>query len=488
MPEVTIEMVKEIIKLALETILSLVMGSIYTAIKNRKKKIHISEYNYNLSRKVLLIDYFPLIVSAISAFFLLIMEIHEVNLLKQTWIIGNVVCVILGIKLVRYLKYNSLELNTIIILVLYNLFNMVLIIKPEKKEENVLNCIIYISILCGCWLNIEKEKVRDISYIVYCKEGSVYATEDPDIESEYVLIHTKTEKGRNVIKLNKDEFIKSECQIVDIKKEEKEDENKKMKDSLIRVWNRMLSEKLNLVNGIAIVGVLLLYRGVIQDIFARGLHLQALGVGIALILMFAAYKWIKAKVISLANFVGIICLEIMYLITNDKALYSANILIVGSILFLVLIIVALYLTWNGFRAKQKCVLTILICLSMIYITFASLYSSLYSMYSPRGMECFKIEQGMSWEQVLLAEDFLYYSGDMMFGTSLSDVSINYIDYYEFQEGNPELEYLEQADIIIHVAKVFSMFETIVFIVYIGIIIIQSKEREESRNEIQVQII
>lgn len=488
MPELSIEIVKDIIKLFFEPVWPLVASSIYTAVKNRKKKMHISEYSYNLSGKMLLIDYFPLTASIISAFFLLVMEIYEVDLLKQTWILGNVVCVILGIKLIRYLKYNYWGFNIMIILVLYNLFNVILILKPEKKEENILNCIMYIFIIYGCWLNIEKERVREIKYVVHCKEGVVYAIEDPDIESEYVLIHTKTENGRNIIKLNKDEFIKSECQIVDIKKEEKEDENKKMKDSLIKIWNKVFNEKLKLINGIVIVGVLFLYILVIQDVFAQNLHLEVLCMGVILLLVIGAYKWIKKKVILLANFVAIICLEVMYLIANDGVIYSVNILAACTILFSVLIIVALYLTWNGFRVKQRCVPTILICLSMIYITFASLYSSFYSMYSPRGMECFKIEQGMSWEQALLAEDFLYYSGDMMFGTSLSDVSINYIDCYELQEGDPNLEYWGQANIIIHVAKAFSMFETIVFIVYIGIIIIQSKEKEEVRSEIRVQII
>lgn len=76
---------------------------------------------------------------------------------------------------------------------------------------------------------------------------------------------------------------------------------------------------------------------------------------------------------------------------------------------------------------------------------------------------------------MLPIDFIYYSSDNLFGTDLSDVSINYIDYMDYQDtDNIESKYLdksEEAAFSIQLIKIMSLAESLLFILYISIIVL-----------------
>lgn len=245
---------------------------------------------------------------------------------------------------------------------------------------------------------------------------------------------------------------------------------------------------LDIANAVMVIGMPLFYQLAARDIMAENMHLQIFVPGVVTIMGFALYKLQRRKTISVMNYMAIIASEGIYLWTSDGIPYSTKVLCMFMVMFAIIILVALGLTWCIFKAGQRFPWMFAVCLIMIWVTYASFYSTIDSMYSIRGMGCFKLDQGMSYEQRPLAEDYLYYSGDMLLGTELSDVKIDYIDFLNFKENDPRSPYCEQADRVIKIAKAASLSETLVFVVYIGIIIIQSGEWHKDKNDLQVKLL
>lgn len=77
-------------------------------------------------------------------------------------------------------------------------------------------------------------------------------------------------------------------------------------------------------------------------------------------------------------------------------------------------------------------------------------------------------------------DFIYYSADTLFGTDISDVSIRYIDYMDLRDQNNIVsryaDQYEKGQIIPQIIKLLSLSESVLFIVYISIIVLGAEEK------------
>ncbi len=149
-----------------------------------------------------------------------------------------------------------------------------------------------------------------------------------------------------------------------------------------------------------------------------------------------------------------------------------------AVVFLLVAISALVLAWiaktNFIRSFN---VYLIVSIMTVILNFGGFYGSIYSMYLPYGLESFKIEQDMSSEQAVMPKDFLYYSADAFFGTAISDVSLRYIDPQDLLDADKVAsKYKDQykaANRSIDIVKLFSMLESILFLVYISIIVLNA---------------
>lgn len=432
----------------------------------------ISEYDYKLNKKVLYVNYYPLFL-CITYFLVLVCFEAQKRDAFIAHVIGNIICIAGGYVLIRRKNLKRVMGNIIIMLFMFNVVYIDIFYEFTSWKSVVSNLLFIIAVIISCCINITKEKVREVSYCTYCKDEIILSEKEPIIKDEYVLVYKKNEEGREIIKFNKDQFIKYVCNVQTVVKateERKESEVLEKKDNILKnrkVWNIIL-----------IIFVFVVYINSTRAIFAGWKHLICLFAGLMILMSFAGYRWIKEKKISFLNFIAIICLELVYLKVNDGEFYTPIILSILAVIFTFLVVLALRLVWDAFRVKKGWPVTLILALALIHITFASLYSTFYAMYSSKDLECFEIEEKMSYRQALLKEDFLYYSGDMLFGTSLSNVQIKYIDTYQLDDD--QLPFWPKADNVIQIVKVISLIESVVFVIYIGIIIVRNKEETEEQ--------
>lgn len=135
--------------------------------------------------------------------------------------------------------------------------------------------------------------------------------------------------------------------------------------------------------------------------------------------------------------------------------------------------------WEAKKNKKKFILYLIISLLTVIIGFAGVFQAIYFEYFPYDQEALKIEQEMSFGQVIMPLDFIYYSADNLFGTDISDVSINYIDDTEYlQEDSIKARYADKnvgAKFAIQLTKIFSLGESLLFIIYISIIVLGGED-------------
>ncbi|MFO1443260.1 hypothetical protein KDN24_08530 [Bacillus sp. Bva_UNVM-123] len=197
--------------------------------------------------------------------------------------------------------------------------------------------------------------------------------------------------------------------------------------------------------------------------------------GVISISFFLIREYLKYQKISIIYVIGINVIALINFLGSPGVIFGICLLWIRFIIFLIPVVLGLFIVW---KAKTKIVkhfhTYLILSLFTVILNFGGLYESLYSMYFPYGQENFKIDQEMSWSQVVMPIDFIYYSSDAFFGTNISDVSIKYIDYMELHNdesimANHKDKY-EGAINIIQIAKILSLLESILFIVYISIIV------------------
>lgn len=208
----------------------------------------------------------------------------------------------------------------------------------------------------------------------------------------------------------------------------------------------------------------------------------AISVGIIGICIWKEYK--KEYKLSKLYLISINIIAMIHLFRSDGISFKAGFLLnMRSVFFFLLIILGGICVWIARRKfRKEFTIYLIISLWTVILNFGGFYHSLYSMYDSNGQEIFKIEQGMSWKQSVMPLDFIYYSADCFFGTDISDVRINYIDYMDLYDQDNVIHYhkdtYKNAERVMQLAKIASVFESILFLVYISIIILGIEEGKE----------
>jgi hypothetical protein len=179
--------------------------------------------------------------------------------------------------------------------------------------------------------------------------------------------------------------------------------------------------------------------------------------------------------------------------TQDKIIYKDIYLILCVAFNLIIIMVMVGMVYVAKKNINNKFIRYLVCsICTVIIGFSGVYSSLYNMCFHNGYDIFKIDEGMSWKQVVVSGDFIYYSADCFLGTNMSNVQVGYIDYMDLHNSDKILsyhpDYFDKAVTASSCVKLFSIFESILFLVYISIIImsVSSKEDEKKQEEIEDQ--
>ncbi|KLU57056.1 hypothetical protein EL84_07340 [Paenibacillus sp. VT-400] len=190
---------------------------------------------------------------------------------------------------------------------------------------------------------------------------------------------------------------------------------------------------------------------------------------------------------SLIYLFGINAVSLINILEGNILLRDILQLWFKAISFIAIVILGLILLW---KAKTKLLenfnLYLIISLITVILNFGGFYLSLYSMYYPYELQGFKIEQNMSYSQAVMPIDFLYYSADAFFGTDVSDVSLRYNDYMNLTGDTLASKYkdkYEDANFTISIAKFASIVESILFLVYISIIVLNA-EGIKSKTELK----
>lgn len=191
---------------------------------------------------------------------------------------------------------------------------------------------------------------------------------------------------------------------------------------------------------------------------------------------------------SLIYLAGINAVSLINILEGNILLRDIFQLWFKAISFIAVAILGLFILW---KAKTKLLenfnLYLIISLITVILNFGGFYLSLYSMYYPYELQGFKIEQEMSYSQAVMPVDFLYYSADAFFGTDISDVSLRYNDYMNLTGDTIASKYkdkYEDANTTISIAKFVSIVESILFLVYISIIVLNAegiKSKVESKK-------
>lgn len=207
--------------------------------------------------------------------------------------------------------------------------------------------------------------------------------------------------------------------------------------------------------------------------------------GVGTLFFFLVKECKKTKQISIVYLFGVNVISLINFLWSYNIIFNSYLLWIRAILFLAVVISGLIIAWKGKKGlEQQFIGYLIISLLTVVLNFGGFYEALYSMYFPYELEGFKIEQEMSYSQAITPMDFIYYSGDAFFGTDISDVRIRYIDYTQLnnQESimSKYVDKYESATKIIQLAKLVSFIESILFIVYISILVmgVDSKKEED----------
>lgn len=239
----------------------------------------------------------------------------------------------------------------------------------------------------------------------------------------------------------------------------------------IRNWIKREKIKLLIVL-VVVINILALIPTYFNEKYVNTAFL-VLSVGFLSILLIRDCK--RTKKISKIYLIGINSISLINFLGSYDIVFPMGLLWVRVILFLIVAVLGLVVVLRAkIKIVEKFTPYLIVSLLTVILNFGGLYQSLYSMYSPYGQEGLEIDQSMSYSQAVMPIDFIYYSADAFFGTDISDVSIKYIDYMKWYDENSmeaiHLDKYEGAIMTIQIIKMLSLFESVLFLVYISIIV------------------
>ena len=235
----------------------------------------------------------------------------------------------------------------------------------------------------------------------------------------------------------------------------------------VHKWELILVGVLSIINFLVVVPVYSC---------EKCLSTLSLTIGIGWLVYLLCKDYRKKRNIPMIYLLGIVEIACVNFWNSDDVIFPAVCLLIRGILFLIVVVSGVVAIWLiKTRLRKNFFRYLIISLSMVIVGFAGIYGSLYSVYFPYGYEALEIAQGMSWGQVVMPCDFIYYSTDTLFGTDISDVSIRYVDYLELQNSDnimsKHVDKYEGGKIVTQIAKFLSISESILFIIYISIIVV-----------------
>lgn len=224
--------------------------------------------------------------------------------------------------------------------------------------------------------------------------------------------------------------------------------------------------------------------GLSRNIFYDTLFSLCFALSIVIMAYFQINEY-KSGNVSLVYLFAMNLLALIHVLADDGIIFDFLCQCIQVISYLIVLVVGLIFVWiMKYDLKRKFIRSLLITIATIIISYGGLYTTLYSMYFGYGLECFEIDTGMEYSEAALSEDFIFYSADACFGTNLSNITIRYFDYSS--EELQTSEYKEKFDgsyNVMRVAKWASLSETIVFAVYISMIIVgYDKDKEGKSNK------
>lgn len=267
-----------------------------------------------------------------------------------------------------------------------------------------------------------------------------------------------------------------------MKKKEKQIINKYLK----KVYKIICTEKLKILYVTILIVLSLLLMINTQTIINGIINTVIFSVSTISITISIIRNYKKSKEISNIYLIGINIVSIICFFNFSHMSFHISILLIRAVSFTILVILGL---WVVLKAKvigiKKFNKYFLISLFTVILNFGGIYESLYSMYFPTDQACFKIDQELSYKRVVTNFDFVYYSADAFFGTEISDVKIKYIDYTDYFEKEKVISHYPQnhdkAMVVISIAKMFSLSESILFIIYISMIVMNINSKRIHNN-------
>lgn len=252
-----------------------------------------------------------------------------------------------------------------------------------------------------------------------------------------------------------------------------------------KIWSWIKTEKIKLliVLLVSVANILALLPTYFNEKYVNTAFLL-LGVGLLIALLINDCK--KTQKISKIYLIGINIISLINFFGAYNIILPMYLLLIRGVLFSIVLVLGLVVVW---RAKTKIAGKftpyLIVSLFTVILNFGGLYESLYSMYFPYGQEGLKIDQGMTYSQAAMPIDFIYYSADAFFGTDISDVSIKYIDYMKwYDKENSEainIDKYEGARITIQIIKILSLFESMLFIIYISIVVMSAERIKKEED-------
>lgn len=252
--------------------------------------------------------------------------------------------------------------------------------------------------------------------------------------------------------------------------------------------------KNNSIDLIALIGVILLegilywgmktrYHTINQYLYT--IYFTASGLGA---LFFLVKQYQKNKFFSIYLIVIINIIMLFQLFSLDISISGTIFLIINALLYFVLAFSGVLIVYLAKRNISKNFNQLLVLsIITVIVGFAGIYSNMYNMYFSEGYIVFEIDEKVSFSQALISDDFIYYSADSFFGTNISNVSIAYTDYMDLQDKDNLISLypssFNNVNLINAIIKLLSIIESILFLVYISIIVIPlSSKKEELRQE------
>ncbi len=208
---------------------------------------------------------------------------------------------------------------------------------------------------------------------------------------------------------------------------------------------------------------------------------------ITMIYIFYLLYLIYSNRINIFSIVFIIAFSILLLINQSKYTFSNTVfLLIAGVLHFIIALCSLHLIYHSKRQNNNLtrnnIIIFLLLILMTITNFSSIYSSLQYIGLPDMQHLFEIDNGIEGDVFPMGLDFFYYSSDTFFGTNISNVKINYLDYTDINEQINNRHYNEKrkfeiqskfnlTSVLLELVKIISLLESLSFLLFISIIVL-----------------